>query len=311
MADNAFSFQITRWHSVLQLIFSLVIIIVVGFLTSALIIAGVGLLLDISFEEMLKIPSPGAGQRQILILKFVQVTQQIAMFLVPSLIIARLYKDGNSSFLRTDRYLPVVLFLILVILSLLVIPVTTYTGYLNSGISLPERFSNLSEWIRSRQNEADRMTSLMIASGGLMSLSVNILIMAVIPAVAEEFLFRGVIQQLLIRVVRSYHAGIWLSAIIFSCVHLQFYGFIPRLILGLLYGYLFYWSGNLWVAVTAHFANNAFLVALSYIRDFGPGSEDMSTVANINPGFPFIPVLLSGLLLYYLWNYFRRTRDII
>jgi membrane protease YdiL (CAAX protease family) len=107
---------------------------------------------------------------------------------------------------------------------------------------------------------------------------------AVLPAVGEELLFRGVIQKLFSKITRSHHWGIWISAILFSALHLQFYGFIPRLLLGAMFGYLLVWSGSLWLPILAHFINNAaavtalFMIDHGYlnpsIEEFGAGVDD-------------------------------------
>lgn len=278
-------------------------------LLSVVIIAGTGLLLNISFEEMISIPQADADPQRVIILKFVQVTQQVAMLLVPSLIIGRLLKSDRDPFLKTDKsYSPGIL-VSLILLAILVIPVTTYAGQLNSGITLSEKFPGIGSWMRERQIEADQITGLMVKSEGFGSLLVNIFIIAVVPAVSEEFLFRGVLQQLFAKVFRSAHAAIWISAVIFSSVHLQFYGFIPRLLLGVLFGYLFYWSGSIWVPVTAHFANNALLTMAAFIDGIKSGVAKAETDGNLILRFPFIPVILSSLVLYYLWHEFRRSRE--
>nr|WP_256471379.1 CPBP family intramembrane glutamic endopeptidase [Solitalea agri] len=99
----------------------------------------------------------------------------------------------------------------------------------------------------------------------LNQLWLNLFMMAVLPAIGEELLFRGVAQRLFIDTFKNANAGIWVAAIVFSALHFQFYGFLPRMLLGVLFGYLFYWSGNIWLAVFAHFVNNATVVVFSYL----------------------------------------------
>jgi membrane protease YdiL (CAAX protease family) len=90
---------------------------------------------------------------------------------------------------------------------------------------------------------------------------------ALLPAVGEEFLFRGVIQRSFTRMTKNHHHGIWISAFFFSALHMQFYGFLPRLLLGGLFGYLLVWSGSMWIPILAHFFNNAFAVISLYLID--------------------------------------------
>jgi len=97
------------------------------------------------------------------------------------------------------------------------------------------------------------------------SFLLNMLMVAVIPAVGEELLFRGVIQKLLQKLVNNAHLAIIITAILFSAMHFQFYGFLPRWIMGIILGYLFYWSGNIWYPIIAHFLNNGFQVLMVYL----------------------------------------------
>ena len=88
---------------------------------------------------------------------------------------------------------------------------------------------------------------------------------ALVPAIFEEYLFRGAIQPLMAKWTGNIHAGIWMSAFIFSFIHFQFFGLLPRMLLGAMFGYLLIWSGSIYTSMIAHFANNATVVAAAYI----------------------------------------------
>ena len=128
---------------------------------------------------------------------------------------------------------------------------------------------------------------------------VNILIIAVIPALGEELLFRGVIQQLFLKWNGKVHLSIWLTAFIFSAVHMQFLGFFPRLILGAVLGYMLVWSGSLWLPIIAHFTNNAFAVVVTYF--IGVNKVDPSIESMGSEGGSIVLISgLGGLLLLYI-----------
>lgn len=307
MAENAPLFRLSSQPPLIQLVISLFVIVVAGLFTVTLFILAGALIFDTTPEELLKIPVSGYEAHELIILKYVQVSQQIALFLIPSLIITRLLKRDDSSFLKTDKVLPVFTMVLVIVLAVLIIPVTTWTGFINSEMDLPDRFAGLENWMRTKEDQASELTSLMITSSDVMTLSVNIIVMALIPAVSEEFMFRGVFQQLFGRALRSSQAGIWISAIIFSTIHFQFYGFLPRVILGLVFGYLFYWTANIWIAVIAHFANNGLLVIVTYFQGFRPGGRELINEESARVDFPFVPVILCCLILYFLWHEFRRA----
>jgi membrane protease YdiL (CAAX protease family) len=130
---------------------------------------------------------------------------------------------------------------------------------------------------------------------------ITVFVIAVVPSLAEELFFRGVLQQITCKIFRSVNIGIWITAIFFSAIHLQFFGFIPRLILGLTYGYLFYWSRNLWIPVLAHFINNFVPVVLSYFN----GWKDLSDQASGSAEKQIFLPLFSSILILLGFYYFR------
>jgi membrane protease YdiL (CAAX protease family) len=180
--------------------------------------------------------------------------------------------------------------------------VTAFTGEINSMMDFPAGLSGVEAWMTEKEQEADLMIKSLIAAGSFGIMLLNLFTLALMPAIAEEFLFRGVFQRIFTRLFRSGHLAIWLTAFIFSAIHLQFFGFLPRFVLGLVFGYLFFWSGTLWLPVTAHFVNNAFPVIFSYLQ----GSESLT----IPVGIPLwkqalalpVPIVIGIVILLY----FRR-----
>jgi membrane protease YdiL (CAAX protease family) len=108
-------------------------------------------------------------------------------------------------------------------------------------------------------------------------LFVNLLVMALLPAVCEEMMFRGWLQRALGQSV-DYHTAIWVSAIVFSAIHFQFYGFIPRMLIGAALGYLYYYTGSLWAPIIAHFTNNAAAVVTAFLSYNGYTSIDFDLI---------------------------------
>lgn len=262
------------------------------------------LVLGKDMSEILSI-QPGANSDEGFILKYLQVSQQIALFIIPAIVIAMLLRQGNKSFLKTDRFPGSIPLFMVIMLAILILPVTIYTGMLNSRMTLPGWLSGVENWMRTKENTASDLTGLLIKSRGIGDLMINISILAVIPSVAEELIFRGILQQILCRIFKSGHIAICITAIFFSAVHLQFYGFLPRLILGLSFGYLFFWSGNLWIAVVAHFINNAIPVMMSHFIKWNDLSDKASDMVEKKVLIPLVPALLSIGILYYFWSEYR------
>ena len=135
----------------------------------------------------------------------------------------------------------------------------------NEALTLPQSMKAIEEWMRMQENEMTALTDKMIQATSVPELLLNVLVMAIVPAICEELLFRGVLQNWLAQLISNKHIVIWLTAVIFSAIHIQFYGFVPRMLLGAMLGYLFVWTKSLWVNIFAHFLNNALSVVSVYV----------------------------------------------
>lgn len=117
--------------------------------------------------------------------------------------------------------------------------------------------SSLEQWAKPMEEAAEVLTKTILSTNDTLSLMMTFFSIAIIPAVCEELAFRGVMQPLIAKATRNVHIAIWLTAIMFSLFHMQFYGFLPRVLIGVLLGYIVIWSGSLWPSILAHFVNNA------------------------------------------------------
>lgn len=230
------------------------------------------------------------------------------MFIIPGIIIANLLKKRGESFLRVNRQPKSIHIIMVLLLALFMIPLTSYTGMLNSKLDLPVWLSGVEEWMRTKEAIASDIIALFIRSSGIGELFINIFILAIIPSVAEEIIFRGIFQQLLCGIFKSKHLGIWIAAILFSAIHFQFFGFVPRLILGLSFGYLFFWSGNLWLPVLAHFINNFVPVVMSYFFGWGNLNDNTKEIAGKQVGLPLLAATLCAVIFYYFWTEYKKDQ---
>lgn len=169
-------------------------------------------------------------------------------------------------------------------------------------MTLPSFLSEVEVWMRAKEDNAMNITTQLLQMESGRDLLINIFIIGVIPAIGEELIFRGLIQQSINYGKSNYHLGIWASAFLFSAIHLQFYGFIPRLLLGALFGYLFYWSASLWIPIFAHFVNNSMAVIVAYyFRENGVEREieQVGTTSSTWPISILFAIVLLGLLFYF------------
>jgi membrane protease YdiL (CAAX protease family) len=208
------------------------------------------------------------------ILKWMQFLQTIALFLLPSLMLAYLCAQAPVSWLQLDRKVDRKVFFWAVGIMLVALPAINLLADINQQMVLPTWLSGVEEWMKSKEAEAEWLTKQFMSATTIGGLLVNLYLMAVLPAVSEEITFRGVLQQLfqgskvsMIQGSKVSHLAIWCTAIIFSAIHMQFYGFIPRMLLGALFGYMFVWTGSLWVPMLMHFVNNGMAVLLYFLAN--------------------------------------------
>jgi membrane protease YdiL (CAAX protease family) len=179
----------------------------------------------------------------------------------------------------------------------------------NANVHFPAGLHDFELWARDKETQAGDLTKFLTDFNTPSRLLVGLLVIALVPGIAEELVFRGVIQHNLVRLFGSRHVGVWLAAAVFSAVHVQFFGFVPRFLLGLVLGYLYEWSGNILVSMAAHFTQNAFQLVLLYLAQSRhlPSSFDPDS----NQALPWPSVLLSAVLsaalLYFLYQRFTQA----
>ncbi len=212
----------------------------------------------------------------IAVLKYYQAMSSIGLFIVPAIIFAWFFSNraihNLTGLFSSDLHYSGILVTLLMTLCLL--PLIDLVGYWNMQMQLPDFLSGLEEWMRNMEEAGKIITEKFTKVDTLGGLMINLLVIAVLPALGEEMLFRGSLQPVLNRWLKNPHLAVWITAIIFSGIHFQFFGFIPRVILGAFMGYLLVWSRNLWYPIIAHFINNSLGVILYYFYHKGQFVED-------------------------------------
>jgi membrane protease YdiL (CAAX protease family) len=176
-------------------------------------------------------------------------------------------------------------------------PLVQFTFFLNKSLPLPD-------WAREMEASTEAMINGILQTNSPWELLFNLLVIAVIPAIGEEIVFRGLLQDGLQKRLRNPHLAIWLAAIVFSGFHLQFEGFIPRLFLGAVLGYLFYWTNNLWVPIIAHLINNGAQIIAQHLYKQEMTNVDLEQMDHIP-----IPVVVGSALLLAGLSYILYQRQ--
>lgn len=250
-----------------QLLFSAFIILVsfLAFLLIAMVLA----IPLFGFSSMMSISTIGdlSDPESIRLLKYFQVVQSIGLFVVPPFILAWLFHGQITKYLLLNKKSTSTSIFLVAVLVFFALPLINFIGEWNMQMEFPEFLAGMERWMKNAEENAAELTEAFLnveTTGGLLF---NLFMIAFLPAIGEELLFRGVIQRIFTNWTQSHHWGIWISAILFSALHIQFYGFVPRMLLGVLFGYLLVWSGSIWLPIAAHFFNNGFAVVAMYLVD--------------------------------------------
>ena len=235
-------------------------------------------------------------------LKWLQFLQTMGTFLLPPILCAWLWDENHKPFnwLNLNKGAGWQSFVLAVGIMVCAIPAINLLADLNNRIELPESLDFIEQKLKAYEASAAALTERFLKADNVGVLILNIGLMALLPALAEELSFRGTLQQIL----GNKHVAIWVTAFIFSAIHMQFYGFIPRMLMGAAFGYVFVWTGSLWIPVVMHFTNNGIAVLAYYI--FGTENSYADTIgAGVTWWLGVISLILTslGLLIFY-----RRTR---
>lgn len=240
---------------------------------------------------------------------FLQALSQLGIFVLPSILFFVVFKPGfyNGLGLNTLRFWPGIPAAIVLMLA-----ATPFIGQLyewNMGLKLPAGLKEIEDWMHTAEEKANQITEAFVSVKSLNGLAANMLVMAIIPAIAEELLFRGVIQQLIARITKRPVLAVWLTAIVFSMIHMQFFGFFPRLVLGVFMGYLYLWSGSLWLAIVAHFTNNAAAVIAGYLFATGITNTPYNEAGSYGgPLLALASLIVVSFLLFFLRKTLTKTK---
>lgn len=232
----------------------------------------------------------------------------IGSFLVPALLFAYCQDRQWFEYNSANRPAPQSMVTMVLLLSVTLLPVVGALSAFNQNI-MPQEGA-VAEFMRTLEDAANHILELVTGQRSSWDLIANILIFAVLAGICEEFFFQGALQPLLMRWCKNPHIGILLTALIFSALHFQFYGFIPRFLLGVYLGYLFFWSRSLWLPVLAHVLHNALSLMVDYTLQGRGIDTDNLQYTDVSGSIPVAATcaLLSAMAIVYLWRIYRDTK---
>ncbi|MES2731872.1 MAG: CPBP family intramembrane glutamic endopeptidase [Bacteroidota bacterium] len=264
----------------------------------------------ISLLQMAALQQDPAGfDNAWLLLILIQVFAFTGAFLLTPIVYLRWIEHKPLASLNSNRQLSSRTLLAVALLVIAFIPFNDLVIQWNNSISLPKPLAPVEHWMQDMEEKAKILTQILTSFTSPFRLLVGLLVIAVMPAIGEELVFRGLLQNKLQSLTRNTHVSVWVAAILFSAIHLQFYGFIPRMLLGAMFGYLYAWSGSLWLPILAHFVNNSFTILMVYLYQQKLTEYDGENAALVSFPLALVSLAITIGLLYYIKTYYKTHRS--
>jgi membrane protease YdiL (CAAX protease family) len=260
MTENTKS-QLSPYLQFLTFIALTFLVIGVGYLIGAGIVIGLFGKKTLSDIAELNLNQPQVANG----LWILQVVSTTIPIMVAAVLFAYFIVKDPAAYLKNNFkftwVLPIIIFFVMLISS----PLIECLSTINQKMQLPSFLAGVQQWMRKTEEQAAKVTAILLQMKTIPSFIFKFLLVGLFTAVVEEFMFRGCIQTIFTKWTKNAHAAVWITAALFSAFHMEFFGFLPRMMLGVLFGYFVLWSGSIWTAVWAHFINNGTAVIVSYL----------------------------------------------
>jgi len=287
---------------------SLLIYVVIGFLAAQIIslLLVLPFIMDFSNPQLIieKFNNPIAYPELRYPLLFMQLIASVVTFIVVPILYMKIYKIDFDELTGRFYTLKPVLILSVIVLIFSVFPFLNFLFEWNMSWTFP---FGMHEWALEKEEQMKQMTEYLLKMNGLNDLALTLIVVAIIPGIGEELLFRGLLQTQLSFAIKNIHIVIWLTAFIFSAIHMQFFGLIPRILLGGLFGYIYYWSGSLKYSMIAHAFNNGFQVVVTYILSTSETDYSLEEQTSFPIYATFMSLLFTIAIMIYLKNNLQKN----
>lgn len=289
---------------VYQMLWFLLIVFVVMLFTYLIGLVLAVPVFGMSIAELQSAMSAPPSEREVSVLSYFQLISQLGIFVLPPLVFGYLLKKNIKYYFHLEKAPRQRSYLYVFLLAFTILPVINILSYWNQQMQLPEMFQHIQQWMEVREGAARELTALFLDRTSYMALAANLFLIAIIPAIGEELFFRGVLQKVFTGWFNNAHAGIFITSVLFSALHMQFFGFLPRFVLGMLFGYYFYWSRSLWLPVFAHFINNGAAVVVAFLAARGTVEMNYEEFGSYNQHSAIIVMntLLSIFLIFFVFR---------
>lgn len=245
------------------------------------------------------------------LMKWSVVVQNLVAFVLPAYLTARMLDRRPLQFLALTRCPSWQAVAGVIVIYVIMTPFMNWIVVWNESLTLPSWLAPLEQWLKAREMAAQSLTDQIVDVSSFPAMLLSVVYVGLLTGLSEEMFFRGAMQNIFVRAMRSSHVAVWTAAVVFSLLHFQFYGFVPRVLLGVFFGYACLWSGSLWPAIIGHALNNSSVVVCSYIENVSVGSGLwVSEIGAGSQGFPVLAVcsLLLTVVLMIAYHYMLQSK---
>ncbi len=281
----------------------LLLIVILACLISSYLFGAVAckLIYGISFFSSSQQVFDPSNKQLIEAMKTMQLFNALGTFVLPPFLFLHFRGSAALTYLKLDKSISKTSVFRVFIMALFMIPIANYLGALNESIPLPE-FLN---FLKIAEEQTLLLTEQFLIMNSLSDLFLMIIIMGVVAAVGEELLFRGLLQRLFQDWSGNKHLAVWLTALLFSVIHMQYHAVLPRFFLGAFIGYVFVYSGSLRTSIYLHFFYNTSLVLLTYCIQHKMVPSSWESIGTSN----FSMFILSLVLIYgFSYSWFTKNK---
>jgi uncharacterized protein len=295
------------WAALLIIIGFLLLGMVFGNVAAAVIMIVVG---GIGTQDMFDINGAlMASPSGWLALMLGQAAASIITFIMAGLLYWRWIEKRTFSDFHFKKTPSAAIFLFIIIIQVFFMPFNGWLQSLNESMKLPASLQGLEELMKSMEDSLAEITKFLTTFTTVGQLLLAIFVIAVLAGVGEELIFRGLIQRKLYLATQNPHAAIWLTAFLFSAIHFQFYGFLPRMFLGAMFGYFYFFTGNLWVPIVGHIFNNGIAVVMLYLVNQKKISPEIEKMDNVPFAAVVASLFIGGGLVWYFQRFYAAEEE--
>ncbi len=266
------------------------------------------LLFEVPVKEMTALlqDTPRTARLRQMQLLFQGITA-LGGFVLSAVLFIKLVERQPFKVLNPQPRLYFVNFLLASVIFIAVMPFSSALIEWNVNLEFPSFMSDFEKWARAKEARLAELTFFLIKFQDWSVFLLGLLVIGVLPGIGEELIFRGILQRNMAYYF-SPHVAIVLSAAIFSAIHFQFYGFFPRMFLGILLGYLYFWSGNLWIPIWAHTLNNSFTLSMVYLYQQGIITYNLMEIKVMPWYWVILSILITSAGLYLFQKYNQKNK---